>query len=789
VLTGRWLRLAPAAGASVLMWLWLHGGWGGAAVTRWADDVGCGVFSAAAAAALLLTVRRQPPAIRPTWLLLGIGCAVWTLGEAVWCVYELGLHRDVPTPSAADVGFLLLPVFAVVGLWRLPGHRDTSGRRLLDTVLVGGAALLIFWETVIDQMRQHLAGASIGLFVTLAYPVLDVILLTTAVLVAARVGLTQPRLLVVGAGLAMLTIADSTFAWLTASGVYASGGATDVAFMAAFALIASAPFMPSGGHWADQDVVSERRLDRRRGLLTFVPFALAVAVTLQTRLTGHEVGLFPLVLWAVLAGCLLGRQYLAIRDNDDLVSELTVQRDQLRRSASTDSLTGLANRSELMDLLDWLVHSGDRERIAVALLDVNDFKLINDTHGHDTGDAVLVEIARRLRRTVRAEDTVARLGGDEFAVVARGVDDDGSALADRLIAAFVEPIRVGARRFKVRASVGVVLASESDTDPHTLLAHADVAMYQAKDGKDRARAASVLLTGPLRVEAANRLKLREEIGQPRLEQFTVAYQPVVDLATGRIRGVEALLRWAHPELGSVPPSYFIPLAEQVGSIGVLGEHVLRTAAVDLARLRLVRPDYRLAVGVNVSPVQLTDPELVNRIEALTEQHDLHPSQFVFEVTEEALVEDLEVAAATIQSLVERGYSVAVDDFGTGYSSLRYLQRFMLDVLKIDRTFVATMTSATRGAKLVHSVVQMSAALDLQVIAEGIETIDQLRLLQSMNCELGQGYLFSQPTSYDEIEALLVAGHVYAVGQGDSAPILPMQRSLDVPDHMIDSQTG
>jgi diguanylate cyclase len=771
----RWLPLVPATVAAAGMWLWLLLGWGGPTVTRWADDIGCGVFSAVAAASMLSTARRQPPSMRRTWLMVGIGCVLWTLGEVAWCIYDLTDPGSVPIPSVADVGFLLLPVFGVVGLWQLPSQRETPIRRVLDAVLVGGSALLIWWVTVLDQMRQTLHGQPAGLTVTVAYPVLDVLLLTTAVLVAARAGLSRPRLLVLGSGLAVLTVADSMFAWLTASGGYASGAATDAAYMAAFALIAIAPFMRVERRQVAA-VSDVGRFDRRRGIVTFVPFALAVGATLMRRLVGDDVGALPLVLWTLLAGCLLARQYLVIRENHDLVEELIAQRDQLRRSASSDSLTGLANRSALMEILERQLYDARHERLTVALLDINDFKLINDSHGHDTGDAVLVEIASRLRRTVRAEDLVARLGGDEFAVVARDIDDDGTALAERLQAAFVEPVRVGSRRFKVRASVGVIVASDTDHDAHTLLAHADVAMYQAKDGKDRSPASSVLLTGPRRLEAAKRLRLREEIGQPSLDQFSVAYQPVVDLATGRIRGVEALLRWTHPELGAVSPTYFIPLAEQAGSVALLGEHVLRTAAADLARLREVRPGYRLAAGINVSPVQLTDPELVGRIESLRCEFGLDASQFVLEVTEEALVEDLEVVASTIQTLVECGYSVAVDDFGTGYSSLRYLQRFMLDVLKIERTFVATMTAGARGATLVQSVIQMSAALDLQVIAEGIETIDQLRLLQTMNCELGQGFLFSPPTTYDQIESLIATGHVYPVGAGDEAPLLPEQRA-------------
>ncbi|MDQ1705090.1 MAG: hypothetical protein QOF18_1456 [Frankiaceae bacterium] len=775
------LRLVPAFGLSLGMWLWLLNGWGGPVVIQWADEVGAGVFSAAATGVMIWRLRRQPRGARRAWLLLAIGSAAWTAGEVVWCWYELVLHRAVPTPSIADVGFLLLPAFAVLALCSLKNQREARYRRLLDTALVGGSALLIWWLTVLENMHPANGDHGFAFLVTLAYPLLDVVLITTAVLIAARAGRGQPRFLTVGLALAFLTVADSTFAWLTAAGHYASGSATDAAFMTAFALLATAPLMPAGGNDDDSAGSEPNALASQRSPWPFVPFALGIGVSLVSVAGGRPLGLFPLFLWALLAGCLVGRQYLALRDNQRLLLEIRGQRDQLGLSARTDPLTGLVNRTVLVEMLEQELAKPDHPAIAVAVLDINDFKLINDSHGHDTGDAVLSELSRRLSRAVRSCDTVARLGGDEFAVVAVGVDDDGRALADRLLAAFSAPVSVGARNFAIRASVGVVIAADTGEDAHTLLAHADVAMYQAKDAKDPAGAPSVLLTGPRRVEAVQRLRLREETANPDLDQFFVAYQPVVDLATGRIRGLEALLRWTHPEFGSVGPADFIPLAEQVGSIGLLGDFVLRTAVADLAALHKAHPDHRLAVGVNIAPVQLTDPALLVRALTLMARHDLDPSQLVLEVTEEALVLDFDVAATTIATLMDHGFSVAVDDFGTGYSSLRYLQRFMLDVLKIDRSFVGAMTNGGRGPALVQSVIQMSSALDLQVIAEGIETIDQLRMLQSMNCELGQGFLFSPAVRIEAIEALLRTGHTYPVGAGEAAPLVPPQATAARPE--------
>jgi diguanylate cyclase (GGDEF)-like protein/PAS domain S-box-containing protein len=447
------------------------------------------------------------------------------------------------------------------------------------------------------------------------------------------------------------------------------------------------------------------------------------------------------------------------------VSERRRLTDQLTHEAHHDSLTGLPNRAMLMKEVEEALVDRTGERAALLLIDLDDFKVINDRHGHAAGDLVLEVIGRRLRRTVRAGDTVARLGGDEFALLMRGSAEHVRRTADRLIAQIGKPVVAGGRRFLVRASVGVVFAADGEAETaHSMLSHADIALYEAKA---RDKGGIVVIEGHERDAAAKQVHLREQIAQPDLAQFSVVYQPIVDLTTGWIRGVESLLRWNHPDLGAVPPDDFIPMAEAGGSIQLLGWHVLTEACAQLNRWKAVAPDHRLAVGVNVSSRQLDEPGFAGRVLGLIAEHDIDPTQIVLELTEQSLSVDFETAVDVVAELRAGGVSVAVDDYGTGYSSLRYLHRFDADVVKIDRSFIANLEGSVHTQKIVRSVMDMAISLDLQSIAEGIETPAQLELTRALGCELGQGYLFSRPVGAAEISAMLEAGVGFAVA---TAPV-------------------
>ena len=449
--------------------------------------------------------------------------------------------------------------------------------------------------------------------------------------------------------------------------------------------------------------------------------------------------------------------------------------EELSHQAYHDSLTGLPNRAMLMRRIQAELARTDRkDRLALLLLDLDDFKYINDTHGHQSGDAVLGVIGERLQQAVRASDTVARLGGDEFAILMTGAGSDVDFIAHRLVDAVERPVVADGRKFVVHASVGIVFADSCpDESSESLLAHADIALYEAKA---RDKGGIVVIEGDERVAAAQQVHLREQIAQPELDDFRVVYQPLVDVVTGEMRGVEALLRWRHPELGEISPATFIPLAEHGGSISTLGWFVLETACAQLVEWKQ-QFDTRLGVGVNVSILQLHEPGFVARVCDLIDGHQLHRDQVVLEITEQSLARDFETAVGVVAQLRQAGVSVAVDDFGTGYSSLRYLHRFAADVVKIDRSFVANLSGSAHTQKLVRSVVEMAKSLDLQSVAEGIETPRQLEIVQALGCEIAQGYLFSRPVGPEHV-AELIGRSLFPAAETPAPPALPAQRDDD-----------
>jgi diguanylate cyclase (GGDEF)-like protein/PAS domain S-box-containing protein len=451
------------------------------------------------------------------------------------------------------------------------------------------------------------------------------------------------------------------------------------------------------------------------------------------------------------------------------VSERRQLTDRLMHQADHDALTGLPNRLTLMRRIDEMLEEHEPGELASALLliDLDDFKVINDSHGHPAGDRVLEVIGRRLEGGVRETDTVARLGGDEFAVITTGTVEEVRATADRLMERIVEPVAVGGRRFLVRASIGVVFAGDREHEnADALLSHVDIALYEAKA---RGKGGVVYIEGSEREAAATQVRLREQIAQPDLGQFRIVYQPVVELATRQVRGVEALLRWEHPELGNVPPDEFIPMAEHGGSIQRLGWFVLESVCQQIAVWSRQVPQHRLAVGVNVSIRQLDEPDFAVRVLDLIDEHGLERDQIILEITEQSLARDFENAVEVVAQLRAGGVSVAVDDYGTGYSSLQYLDRFAADVVKIDRSFVSNLVANEHTQKIVSSVLDMARGLDLQSIAEGIETVEQLDVVLRLGCELGQGYLFSRPVDAKAIGELLGTGPL-----ADPAPAGPVR---------------
>jgi diguanylate cyclase (GGDEF)-like protein/PAS domain S-box-containing protein len=431
---------------------------------------------------------------------------------------------------------------------------------------------------------------------------------------------------------------------------------------------------------------------------------------------------------------------------------------QLRHQAFHDALTGLPNRALFGDRLGHalarIARSGGP--LAVLLLDLDGFKTVNDTLGHAAGDQLLAVVAERLRATVRPADTVARLGGDEFVVLLEDAAAPGEAVtvAERLLAALGAPVALPGHNAPIpaSASVGIVTTADSAT-AGDLLRDADIAMYLAKgQGGGRYR----LFEPTMRAAAVQRVELEADLRRA-VEQgeFTLHYQPIVELDSGRLIGVEALVRWQHPTRGLLAPGGFIPLAEETGLLVPIGRWVLRRACRQVRAWQRTIPGYQqLSVSVNLSAVELAHPDLVAEVaEALT-QADLEPHHLTLELTEGVLVDDTDATVAKLAQLKGLGVQLAIDDFGTGYSSLSYLRRLPVDILKIDKTFVDALTDHTEAAALTHAIIKLAGTLHLTSVAEGIEDQAQLQRLRDLHCHYGQGYHLAKPLDEQQLTSLL-----------------------------------
>lgn len=437
------------------------------------------------------------------------------------------------------------------------------------------------------------------------------------------------------------------------------------------------------------------------------------------------------------------------------ISDQKRLQDQLVHTAFHDALTGLPNRLLFMDRVRHALARASRrgDQVALLFLDLDDFKVVNDSLGHEVGDDLLVKLGERLVERVRPGDTVARLGGDEFTVLLEDLHTSAEAtvVAERVAEGLRDPFLIAGREFFVTASIGISMLQSFDDDPADLLRHADMAMYAAKRaGKARFR----LYEPRMDEHALTRLQLETDLRRA-LErgELSVAYQPVVALEDGEIREVEALARWTHPEQGQVSPSRFIPVAEETGLILLIGTRVLEQACMDLQRW------YRMygtspTLSVNLSARQFQQPALAREIAELLARYDVDPRNVKLEITESVAMVDADATMATLNELKALGLTLAIDDFGTGYSSLGYLKRFPVDVLKIDRSFVAGLGSDADDTAIVRSVVAVAKALNLSVTAEGIETLEQADTLRSLECDRGQGYFFAAPMPAEDVERLV-----------------------------------
>ncbi len=445
----------------------------------------------------------------------------------------------------------------------------------------------------------------------------------------------------------------------------------------------------------------------------------------------------------------------AVRD----IRESKAYEARILHQATHDALTGLPNRTLFHDLLNRAMIQSQREEclLAVVFLDLDGFKNINDTLGHDWGDQLLKEIAQRLSAAMRRNDVVARQGGDEFTILLQGIQhvDDVLAVSRKILAAVSEPVHLREMEVHVTASLGITIFPLDDTDAEHLLRNADTAMYRAKEA---GRNGFQFYTAEMNAQAQERLAIETDLRRAIVQQeFVLYFQPQVDITSGHIIGAEALLRWNHPEKGLIQPAKFIPVAEESGLIVAIGDWVLREACRQLRAWQLSGlPPLRIAV--NLSARQFREPHLPQRIAGIMAECGLENREALeVEITESLLMKNVEVASDMLKQLSDMGIRISVDDFGTGYSSLSYLQHFCLHALKVDQSFVRDITTGGDGAVIAGVIVDLAHKLKLSVIAEGVETLAQLQYLEQIGCDEIQGFYFSRPVPAAAFEALVREG--------------------------------
>jgi len=463
-----------------------------------------------------------------------------------------------------------------------------------------------------------------------------------------------------------------------------------------------------------------------------------------------------------------GRLCNFIGVQNDVTARRTLEA-QLAHQAFNDALTGLPNRALFMNRLAQSLDAAAREQhtIGVIFLDLDRFKIINDSLGHVIGDQLLVAVGKRLQEVLRPGDTIARLGGDEFTLLLEGPVSvaDAAGIAERICTVLEPPFVLNGQEIFTTASVGIALSQVGHEAPMNLLRDADIAMYRAKD---KGVARYEVFDPSMNAYAVRRLELETRLRQAvEHNELTLHYQPVVSLASGEITGMEALVRWEYPGRGIIPPGEFIPLAEETGLILPIGHWVLEEACRQARRWQTSRAfpafDRHFSVNINLSAKQFGQPNLIAEVAAILRETGVDPDGITLEITESVMMDNAESTAHTLHKLKELGVRLAMDDFGTGYSSLSYLKRFPMDVLKIDKSFVDGLGEDDDNIAIVRAIISLGQALGVALVAEGVETAGQIAVLQSLGCEVGQGFYFAQPLPLDAARVIVTRG---AVGAGN-----------------------
>lgn len=742
----------------------LIGQWGGPTVVDAVGNYGLLTLAVAAAACGALAAHSAEGRQRISWICLTVGLLGWAAGSALWIVYENVLHQS-PFPSLADLGYLLFPVGAGLAVVLFPagysGHSRT--RFLLDGFVVAGALFEVSWVLVMRSVFEAGGTTPFAMGLSLTYPALDIVILTMALLVLARARTgRRTTLALLAAAVILMAVSDSAFAYLSAHGAYHSGHLIDIGWATAFLTFGMAALVSRRAQ--DTEMVVAQVPSEISMWLPYIPVAIAALVCIPAYFPTP--GLAPIFISStLLMTAVMARQYMVVRQNQRLLKMVADQ-------ALRDTLTGLANRDLFNDRLMHAVqlHEQDNQAVAVLSMDLDDFKLVNDSLGHPAGDALLIQAAERLLGCVRTSDTVARVGGDEFAVLMEGLPELSRLVAHRVVAAFEEPFVIDGQQLLMRPSVGLAVASSANPDlsADLLLKQADVAMYAAKRSKsgglhtftpDMAGADPNEIELPTGTEGTERGAAVRLLGELRHAidhgDLAVFYQPKFDLRTGDVVGVEALVRWPHPKRGLLGPAHFLPLVRKRGLMRAVTDLVLTQALDDAAEWHAM--GIGVPIAVNVFAPSLGDLDLPTHIATALSVRGLSPEDLTIEITEDFLLDNIDRTRGVLERMRQRGIRIAIDDFGSGYSALWYLRELAIDEVKLDRHFIAPIRVDPRAAAVVRGVVDLAHVLGVTTVAEGVENLETAERLREFGCEVAQGYFYSPPVSAAAMMNMLAAG--------------------------------
>jgi diguanylate cyclase (GGDEF)-like protein len=689
------------------------------------------------AAVCWLAVYRNGPTYRPA-LFTAVAVTSFAAGNQYYTLAVI-LTGAGSFPSPADIGYL--GFYPCVFLALAAMFRQQKGRLSWAVVLDGAVASLAAaapLAILLDPVFVSTAGQppSPAAWVAAAYPMLDWLLVAVVAGMAAAsdfgIGRRGPALVL---GLLTFAVSDVIYAYRVSDGSYVVGTPLDAGWVLGLALVASWV-----GHAADGSAA--KKPPSRTRTLAFSMAATLTGLAVLTAGTQAPVSLAAVVLSCLALAAAAVRTQVAFK-------ELSTTAD-LRHQSRTDDLTGLLNRRAFHADFPVRLDAAAGKRGALALLDLDRFKEVNDGLGHETGDLLLAEVGKRLARFVRSKDLLARIGGDEFAVFfPDSTVEDARSAAERMRAAVVQPFTLDGIALRTDVSIGIVLAPSHGQDLGVLMRKADVAMYKAKS----ARTGHHVYEMRDDTHGAEKLRDLEELRAAiNTDQLVLHFQPKIDLSSGNVAGVEALVRWDHPARGLLYPGHFLPLIEEAGLMPAMTEQVI-SRALEQAR---VWQEHGLGfpVAVNIAAGALADDELPDRVAALITAHGLPASRLMIEITEESLVADQGHARSILTRLRQAGIRISIDDFGTGYSSLAYLRDLPIDELKLDRSFMAGMSDNARAANLVKSIIALAHGQGMSVVAEGVEDSQTLDELARHGCDLAQGFYICRPVPAAELDAWL-----------------------------------